>query len=936
MRLFKDDQITKSEFMHAFKELPKAELHLHLEAVVSRETVRRFYLRRHPELSDEIADEEINKIFTYSDLNGFINAYIAIQDLYENVDDLDYVFADLKNYLVRNGIVYAEVFAAPSAFMKKGFDFSKMVELYRRNILKIKSETGIIVRILIDVSRTFGMENAEKNLQLLLAYRVNEIIGIGLGGSEQKGPAKLFGDVFTKARENNLVTVAHAGEDVGPESIWDAIEILNVSRIGHGIAAMNDETLMHTLAERKIPLEICPTSNIFTKKFVKDLSEHPMKKFFDKGIVVTLNTDDPLFFGVELLDEYWNAYSKMGFKLPELKQILQNSFIASFMSESQKGSFLASLDLAWENCDLERKKKLKFEMGFVKRSMTLIGAPVAAIFILTTLIVTGVISKFTEQQAYRLMYSNIKECVLSFEKTLSAPSKITESIAWLFKDGFFDDDEKNIQVFENISQVYSDFPGFYGCRSDGTLFCGPNIVPPENYKPLEEEWYTGAVDYGGEMFYSDVYESPLSGSRVVTISRVIFKGDSVDGVVAFDFPLTDLQNFVGEIKSDELDRSFILSPEGYFFMHEKYMPNQNILTVENGIYHDLGETLLLAGDDFVYGKAGDIDYVFRICPIPITGWYYVLGKSIKDVNSFSSATRLLLSVSFFVLFFVIMTITALIISRMKSKEQIASYRLIGETHNLAVSSKENAATAQEQNAAVKEIVATMEDNTALSEDISQKIKDVSGVAKKTSVNVTEGVSYLEENVRQLHEIANANQATINGIKDLGDKIENIWDIVTLINSVADQAKIIAFNAELEASTAGAAGRNFHIVATEIRRLADGIIDGTKEIKSKITEIQQSSDSLILASESGTEKIQEGVANAKNLEERFSSIKNASEITADSAGAITTIIQQQTVASEQILLTLRQIASGVENFSSATAQISVASETLKAIAEDLNK
>ena len=176
--------------------------------------------------------------------------------------------------------------------------------------------------------------------------------------------------------------------------------------------------------------------------------------------------------------------------------------------------------------------------------------------------------------------------------------------------------------------------------------------------------------------------------------------------------------------------------------------------------------------------------------------------------------------------------------------------------------------------------------------------------------------------------------TIAGIRELGDKIENIWDIVTLINSVADQAKIIAFNAELEASSAGESGKNFHIVATEIRRLADGIIDGTKEIKDKINEIQESSDSLILESENGTEKIQSGVENAKGLEDRFSSIKNASEITAQSADKITTIIQQQAIASEQILVTLRQISSGVENFTSATENISQASQNLKVIADEL--
>ncbi|MBQ7159751.1 MAG: hypothetical protein IJS09_10095 [Treponema sp.] len=575
-------------------------------------------------------------------------------------------------------------------------------------------------------------------------------------------------------------------------------------------------------------------------------------------------------------------------------------------------------------------------MAFVRKSMILIATPVAVFFILTTVIVANLVSNFTEEQAYRLMYSNIKECVLNFENTLSAPSKVVEAVACIFDGGFFNDDSKTNAVFENASLSYSDFPGFYGARSDGTLFFGPNITVPEGYSPTETAWYNGAVEKEGETFYSDIYENELTGVLAVTISRAVYKGDTIDGVVAFDFPMEDLQAFVGAVKTDLLDWSFILSPRGDFFMDDEYTPEDNILTVKDGAYRKLGEKMLEVEDDFVYGKVDGIKYVFRIAPIPMTGWYYVLGKSVKDVNAFSTATKILLTSAFVILFFIIMAITAFIISRMRAKEQVASNHLIDETHNLALSSKENAMTAQDQSAAVKEIVATMEDNTALSEDISKKIKDVSGVAYKTSGVVAEGVSYLEKNVRQLREIASANQNTIEGIKSLGDKIENIWDIVTLINSVADQAKIIAFNAELEASTAGEAGKNFHIVATEIRRLADGIIRGTKEIKAKITEIQQSSDTLILASESGTEKIREGVSNAKNLEERFTSIKNASEITADSAGDITTIIQQQAVASEQILITLKQIALGVDKFRGATESVSEASQKLQVIAEDLRK
>lgn len=330
--------------------------------------------------------------------------------------------------------------------------------------------------------------------------------------------------------------------------------------------------------------------------------------------------------------------------------------------------------------------------------------------------------------------------------------------------------------------------------------------------------------------------------------------------------------------------------------------------------------------------------VYYVCSIPDLGWNIFTGyEPSKEIYITGTGIAV----------FVIITILLVVICgsiyktfynfrMMRDHEKVLGNKLVDEVQNLGIATKETAATAQDQSAAVKEIVATMEDSNTLSENISLKISDVASVANKTSCDVADGAIALEVNVSKLHEIFEANQQTISGIKALGDKIENIWDIVTLINSVADQAKIIAFNAELEAASAGEAGKNFHIVASEIRRLADGIIDGTKEIKERINEIQQSSDSLIIASESGTEKINEGCACAQELETRFESIRSAAEITADSAGDITSIIQQQTAASAQILITLKQIAAGVENFSSATENISTSAELLKDVAIQLNK
>ena len=398
-----------------------------------------------------------------------------------------------------------------------------------------------------------------------------------------------------------------------------------------------------------------------------------------------------------------------------------------------------------------------------------------------------------------------------------------------------------------------------------------------------------------------------------------------------DYSDSELLNFIDELDLTNNTNANIIDKSGnYITRHnpkiarsENYFADSALKKYTSAEYLD-GEA-----KSFVTSK-----HFFAVRKIGNSDFFVIIEGPMADyTNQLAGVFNIILIITI-ILIFGCLLFFAFIINRTNAKEKDISDKLIAETQNLAVSSKETAATAQDQSAAVKEIVTTMEDNTALSEDISQKIKDVSGVAAKTNGDVAEGVSYIEENVKQLQLIADTNLNTINGIKALGDKIENIWDIVTLINSVADQAKIIAFNAELEASSAGEAGKNFHIVATEIRRLADGIIDGTKEIKEKINEIQQSSDALILASENGTEKITQGVESAKNLESRFSSIKNASEITAESAEKITTIIQQQAIASEQILVTLKQIASGVENFTAATEHISKTSQNLKTIATEL--
>ena len=337
--------MNKSEFYSFFKQIPKAELHIHIEAVMSRETIKKLYLKKN---GVEFSDEEIKKLFSYSDLNGFIAAFLKVQDLFTSVSDFDLIFDDLKNYLLRNGIVHCEAFFAPSAFIKKGFSYAEMTKNFEKNLKKIKDETGITVWLLGDVSRTFGLENAENNYKMFKENPFEGFIGIGLGGAEQKGPSKDFGPVFDKALSDKYHAVAHAGEDLGPESIWDALRICHAQRIGHGITSVQDSELVKYLANERIPVEVCPTSNVFTKKYVKKMSEHPVREMFEKGIPVTIATDDPIFFGAELIDEYWNLYSKLKFSKQDIKQIIFNSFEDSFMSDSEKKHCKELVENAWK------------------------------------------------------------------------------------------------------------------------------------------------------------------------------------------------------------------------------------------------------------------------------------------------------------------------------------------------------------------------------------------------------------------------------------------------------------------------------------------------------------------------------------------------------------------------------------------------------------
>lgn len=333
--------MNKKDFYKLMKAVPKAEVHIHIEAVPSIDSIKALYKKNK---GSEISEKEIKDLFTYDDLNGFIQAFLKIQSLYTSVQDFDYIFNDLSKYLKKNGIVYTEAFFSPTSFLKNGFEYSEMVRIFDKKIAEIKQKHGITIKLLMDVSRTFGLENAIKNYNLLKQFPSENIIGIGLGGSESKGPCHEYKEVFEMAIKDGYKVTAHAGEDVGPESVWEAIDELHVTRVGHGISSVQDEKLMQTLKERNIVLEVCPTSNVFTKKYVKSIAEHPIRTFFDKGLFVTVNTDDPVFFKATLCDELYNLYSKANFSLDEIFTLIKNGFNATYLPASEKEKWCKKVD----------------------------------------------------------------------------------------------------------------------------------------------------------------------------------------------------------------------------------------------------------------------------------------------------------------------------------------------------------------------------------------------------------------------------------------------------------------------------------------------------------------------------------------------------------------------------------------------------------------
>ncbi len=327
-----------------YERVPKVELHLHLEGAIPLDTLWELVQKYGGDssMTDVVA---LQSHFVYRDFPHFIDTWVWKNQFLREYEDFTFFSEAFARDLARQNIRYAEVFFSPADHAKRGLKTQELASAIRAGLARVP-ETEVM--LIGDVVRDYGPQNAAITLAELAEVRELGIFGIGIGGSEQKYPPEPFEAVYEQARRLGFHTTAHAGEAAGAESIWGAIQKLHVERIGHGTRAGEDERLLDYLAETRLPLEMCPLSNICTG-VVKSIDDHPVRKYFERGLAVTINTDDPKMFGNSLAEEYRLLEERLRFSRDDIRALILQGIQASWLSAERKESLAAAFvnDPAW-------------------------------------------------------------------------------------------------------------------------------------------------------------------------------------------------------------------------------------------------------------------------------------------------------------------------------------------------------------------------------------------------------------------------------------------------------------------------------------------------------------------------------------------------------------------------------------------------------------
>ncbi|HEV2423299.1 MAG TPA: adenosine deaminase [Terriglobia bacterium] len=329
------------------RRLPKLDLHLHLEGSIEAATLREMARRKGrlvKESEDWIADRE-REGFRYPKFSDFLNAFKLLSLLLETPEDYALATTRLVESLHKEGVRYAEVTLSAGVVLWKKQSLDAVFEAVRRAAGDASARLGVGVAWIFDAIRQFGPDHVRAVMQHAARFLDQGVVAFGIGGDEARGPARLFADIYREARDRGLHLTAHAGEAAGAQSVRDAVELLGAERIGHGTSAGRDPATLQLLAERRVPVEVCLTSNIATGA-VQRIEDHPLRRFLAAGVPVTLSSDDPGMFATSITHEMLLAAEHFALSRDEIIGLSANAIHAAFLPENDRGALRAGLDRA--------------------------------------------------------------------------------------------------------------------------------------------------------------------------------------------------------------------------------------------------------------------------------------------------------------------------------------------------------------------------------------------------------------------------------------------------------------------------------------------------------------------------------------------------------------------------------------------------------------
>lgn len=315
------------------KALPKVEQHIHIVGSTRPETL--LWLAEKSGLDIPYKTlEDVHKFFQYRDFPHFISAYCTVVDCITEENQFERITYEMLENDARCNVRYVEAsFSAPDHVLR-GLDYGSMIDAINKGVSRARQDFGVECNIRVDIVRNYGPKVGMKVLEWI-ENKPDNIVSIDLGGSEERFPPKPFASVYRKAKKMGLHLVAHAGEAAGPDSIRDSVNFLNVEHVGHGVAAAEDLMLMEHLRKKGITIEACPVSNVKTG-VVPSLELHPIKTFLEKGLNVTVNSDDPSMFSTDMNNEYLQLHQKLGLSVYELFKLSLNAVDSIFISEEKR------------------------------------------------------------------------------------------------------------------------------------------------------------------------------------------------------------------------------------------------------------------------------------------------------------------------------------------------------------------------------------------------------------------------------------------------------------------------------------------------------------------------------------------------------------------------------------------------------------------------